>query len=124
LNISLSTFALHKPIPIITKPITIIKAFLEEALAEEQWTETDEEKKEDVYMAYEIYCEKYSLPVEKFEMLGRILKGKFGYRDTRHEINDKKIAYWKGMRLSGDYLLVKGQTPLSLLSTATTGYDR
>ena len=57
-------------------------------------------------------------------MLGRILKGKFGYKDTRHEVNDKKIAYWKGIRLSGEYVLVKGQTPLSLLPTSTTGYDR
>jgi P4 family phage/plasmid primase-like protien len=102
------------------RAVNPIKAFLEEALAEEELTEIDEEKKEDVYKAYEIYCEKYSLPVEKFEMLGRILKGKFGYKDTRHEVNGKKIAYWKGMRLSGEYVLVKGQTPLSLLPTSTT----
>ena len=62
--------------------------------------ETDEENKEDVYKAYEIYCDKYSLPSEKFEMLGRILKGKFGYGDTRHEVNGKKIPYWKGMQAS------------------------
>ena len=104
------------------RAVNPIKAFLEEALAEEELTETDEEKKEDVYKAYEMYCEKYSLPVEKFEMLGRILKGKFGYKDTRHEVNDKKIPYWKGMRLAGDYVRVKGQTPLSLLPTSTTGY--
>ena len=68
------------------------------------------------------YCDKYSLPVEKFEMLCRILKGKFGYKDTRHEVNKKKIAYWKGIRLSGEYVRIKGQTPLSLLATSTTGY--
>lgn len=102
------------------RAVNPIKAFLEEALAEDELTETDEEKKEDVYKAYEMYCEKYSLPVEKFEMLGRILKGKFGYKDTRHEVNDKKIAYWKGLRLSADYIWVKGQTPLSLLPTSTT----
>ena len=50
------------------RAVNPIKAFLEEALAEEELTETDEEKKEDVYKAYEMYCEKYSLPVEKFEM--------------------------------------------------------
>jgi putative DNA primase/helicase len=104
------------------RAVSPIKAFLEEALAEGESTETDEEKKEDVYKAYELYCEKYSLPVEKFEMLSRILKGKFGFQDKRREVNDVKIAYWKHMRLAGEYVRVKGQTPLSLLPTSTTGY--
>jgi len=103
------------------RAVNPIKAFLEEALAEEEELSDDEDRKEDVYNAYVIYCNKYSLPVEKFEMLGRVLKGKFGYKDTRHEVNKKKVAYWKRVKLSGEYVQAKGQTPLSLLPTSTTG---
>jgi len=103
------------------RAVNPIKAFLEEALAEEEELSDDEDRKEDVYNAYVIYCNKYSLPVEKFEMLGRVLKGKFGYKDTRHEVNKKKVAYWKRVKLLGEYVQAKGQTPLSLLPTSTTG---
>lgn len=105
------------------RAVNPIKTFLEEALAEEL-TEADEETKEDVYKAYQKYCDGYYLPVEKFEMLSRILKGKFGFQDKRREVNDVKIAYWKHMRLAGEYVRVKGQTPLSLLPTSTTGYGQ
>ena len=71
-----------------------------------------------------MYCDKYSLPVEKLEMLSRILKGKFGFQDKRREVKGEKIAYWKHMRLTSEYVIVKGQTPLSLLPTSTTGYGQ
>jgi len=102
------------------RAVNPIKAFLEEALAEEL-TDADEETKEDIYKAYQKYCDEYYLPVEKFEMLSRILKGRFGFLDKRRELNEVKIAYWKHMRLTGEYVRVKGQTPLSLLPTSTTG---
>jgi P4 family phage/plasmid primase-like protien len=103
------------------RAVNPIKAFLEEALVEEELTEADEENKEHIYKAYVMYCDKYSLPVEKFEMLSRVLKSKFGYKDRRQEVKGKKIAYWKCMRLSEEYVIAKGQTPLALLPTSTTG---
>jgi putative DNA primase/helicase len=45
------------------RAVSPIKAFLEEALVEEELSDDDEENKEDVYKAYEMYCDKYSLPV-------------------------------------------------------------
>ena len=72
------------------RAVNPIKAFLEEALAEEELIETNEENKEDVYKAYKIYCDKYSLSVERVGNMGRILKGKFGYKDTQHKLMAKK----------------------------------
>jgi putative DNA primase/helicase len=93
------------------RAVNPIKAFLDEALAEEdELSDADEETKEYVYKAYEMYCDKYSLPVEKLEMLSRILKGKFGFQDKRREVKGEKIAYWKHMRLTSEYV-IEGSDP-------------
>jgi putative DNA primase/helicase len=80
-----------------------IKSFLSEAVAEDS-TEADSVIKEEFYRAYSRFCQKYSLPVEKIEMFGKILKGKLGFHDGRQSTGDRK-TYWRGRRLTAEYIL-------------------
>jgi putative DNA primase/helicase len=86
-----------------------IQAFLDKAISLDS-TESDMEEKEVFYRAYNRFCIKYSLPIEKFETFGRLLKSK-NLTDGRQSSGERK-RYWKGVRLVPEYLLEMEQATI------------
>lgn len=86
-----------------------VQAFMDKAVSIDS-TESDIEEKGVFYNAYQRFCVKYSLPPEKFETFGRILKSK-ALLDGRQPGGERK-RYWKGVRLVPEYLLEMEQTTI------------
>jgi putative DNA primase/helicase len=84
------------------RSVNPVKAFLEEALAEDA-IESDWVIKETLYQAYKRFCKKYQLPVDSIESLGRNLK-KEKFEDGRESKRERK-TYWKGIKLKEEYRL-------------------
>ena len=84
-----------------------VKAFLEEAIAEDSTADAEISKK-DLYDAYDRFCKKYSLPTEKYDHFCKILKSDFGMREKRVEVGiiegkRQREIWWQGMVLTVDY---------------------
>jgi putative DNA primase/helicase len=86
-----------------------VQAFLDKAVSPDS-TESDTEEKETFYRAYNRFCIKHSLPIEKIETFGRLLKSK-NLSDGRQSSGERK-RYWKGVRLVPEYLLEMEQTTI------------
>ena len=71
-----------------------IQSFLDKAVSPDS-TESDMEEKEIFYRAYNRFCIKHSLPIEKIETFGRLLKSK-NLSDGRQSSGERK-RYWKGV---------------------------
>lgn len=71
-------------------------AVLPESLADRYIT------KLDFYNVYVKYCEKYTLPPEKYIQFCKKVKSMHTY-DGREEKNGEKISYWKGITLIPEY---------------------
>ena len=81
-----------------------IKAFLEEAIAEDSTADSQISKKE-VHDAYLVFCDKYALPPEKYDHFCKIVKNEFGIREMRVEVGKegKREMWWKGLVLTPEY---------------------
>ena len=86
-----------------------IQAFLDKTVSPDS-IESDTEEKEVFYRAYNRFCIKYSLPIEKIETFGRVLKSK-GLIDGRHTSGERK-RFWRGVRLVPEYLLEMEQSTI------------
>lgn len=88
---------------------------MEEAISEYS-TESDYVTKEEFYSAYQIYCKKYALPVEKFDNFCKVLKRRFQFddREKRPEINGKRVRVWTGILLTPEHAPRTEQTMLVL----------
>jgi P4 family phage/plasmid primase-like protien len=86
-----------------------IQSFLDKAVSIES-TESDTEEKEVFYRAYNRFCIKHTLPIEKIETFGRLLKSK-NLSDGRQSSGERK-RYWKGVRLVPEYLLEMEQATI------------
>lgn len=73
-----------------------IQSFLDEAVSLDS-IESDMEEKEIFYRAYNRFCIKHSLPIDKFETFGRLLKSK-NLSDGGQSSGERK-RYWKGVRV-------------------------
>jgi hypothetical protein len=74
-----------------------VKAFLEEAIAEDSTADTEISKKV-LHAAYLVFCDKYALPPEKYDHFCKILKNEFGIREIRVEVADgKREMWWNGL---------------------------
>jgi phage/plasmid-associated DNA primase len=84
-----------------------IKAFFEEAVAEDSKADTKISKSE-FHKAYLKYCKKYALPPEKYDYFCKILKIQFGVKETRVELKVngpvKREMWWQGITLTEDYV--------------------
>lgn len=86
-----------------------IQSFLDKAVSPDS-TESDIEEKEIFYRAYKRFCIKHSLPIEKIETFGRLLKSK-NLSDGRQSSGERK-RYWKGVKLVPEYLLEMEQATI------------
>jgi hypothetical protein len=54
--------------------------------------------------AYLVFCDKYTLPPEKYDHFCKILKNQFDIREIRVEVEDgKREMWWKGLTLTTEY---------------------
>lgn len=79
-----------------------IREFLEEATIRESGLV----RKEDLYVAYQHYCEKYEIPIaKKYDPFCKVLKNEFGLEDVMRRIKgDKMERRWTGITLTEDYI--------------------
>jgi P4 family phage/plasmid primase-like protien len=102
-----------------------IKTFIDEAVAEDS-TADYYVTKEQLFEAYTKYCQKYALPIEKYDTFCRRVKNfrfdndeRVNIRDTKRDLgevdkdgNTKKIAIWIGVVLNPEYAPKKEQQKL------------
>ena len=81
-----------------------VKAFIEEAIAEDSTADTQISKKE-VHDAYVVFCDKYTLPPEKYDHFCKILKNQFDIKEMRVEVGreGKREMWWRGLVLTPEY---------------------
>ncbi len=88
------------------RAVNPVKAFLEEAVAEDSTTDNVISKTE-FHDAYVLYCNKYALPPQKYDYFCKILKNQFKINDTRVDIkgNGKqpRERWWSGIALTEEY---------------------
>jgi putative DNA primase/helicase len=83
---------------IATNPIDVfIKAAVEEDSKEGDWT-----KKETAFLAYQRFCNNYKISKMSSTMFGKHMKKH--YEEGRTTIEGKTIRFWKGVRVSEEYL--------------------
>ena len=110
------------------RTVNPIKSFLEEAISSEDSEESSQLLdylilKEELHQAYEKYCKKYMLPVEKFLTFCSILKVKFGLPDIRKvskKDKTKKLAYWRGILLVPEFAPKKAQKTMDEIDNEDT----
>jgi P4 family phage/plasmid primase-like protien len=98
------------------RTVNPIKTFIDEAVSEYSTVETVVTKKE-LFDAYEIYCKKYTLPIEKYDTFCRRVKNfrfddddRAEIKETRRDVgekdkdgNVKKTQCWVGVVLNPEY---------------------
>jgi Poxvirus D5 protein-like len=93
-----------------------IKAFLEEAIAENS-VESDTVVKEIFYQAYLRFCNKHNLAILSKESLGRILKKRYedGRQPSGKTPSGKRETVWKGIKLKEEYNIDTRQETLDAI---------
>ncbi len=89
-----------------------VKAFLEEAIAEDSTADTQISKKA-LHDAYVVFCNKYTLPTEKYDHFCKILKKEFHIQEMRIAIGreGKREMWWKGLTLTSEYAPERARLP-------------
>lgn len=85
------------------RAVNPIKAFLEEAVAEDS-TEDEWTTKTELFQAYVKFCGKYTIAKKSIEALGRDLK-KLGKQDGKKGKGGDRKNCWLGIRLTPEYQL-------------------
>lgn len=80
-----------------------IGSFIQEAVAEES-TEKDWVSKSIFYNAYVLFCKKYKLPAKPIETLGKELKKKHQYLDSKKSSKTGRKPSWIGVKLNFEYM--------------------
>ena len=85
------------------RAVNPVKAFLEEAVAEDS-TEDESITKIEFYNAYVRFCEKYKIAKKSIEALGKDLK-RLGNQDGKKGKGNERKNCWLGVRLTPEYQL-------------------
>jgi phage/plasmid-associated DNA primase len=100
------------------RTVNPIKSFIDEAIAEDSTTDSLVTK-ENFYKAFETYCKKYTLPIQKYDTFCKhVKKADYGIYigETRKDAIDNgkkiKISYWTGIVLIPEYTPKDAQTRL------------
>jgi phage/plasmid primase, P4 family, C-terminal domain len=95
-----------------------VKSFMDEAIVEES-TADSLVTKQDFYRAYEIYCKKYTLTIDKYDTFCKRVKNVDWEKyigDIRKDevVNGEKtkVSYWQGVVLTPEYAPKDGQARL------------
>ena len=86
-----------------------IQAFLDKAVSPESLV-TDRTYKDRLYDSYKRFCKKNTLSIVNYDSFCRNIKNK-DYLDGREGTEDRKY-FWKGIRLTEEYLLEMEQSTL------------
>ena len=93
------------------RAVNPVSAFVKEAISEES-TEKDVESKAYVYGIYNLFCNKYSLPFERYQTFCKSMLNELDLKDARPLLDGERVQCWKGILLKPEYAQKTEQTRL------------
>jgi putative DNA primase/helicase len=100
------------------RSVNPVSVFCEEAIAENSVLD-DYVPKIQFHEAYQTYCKKYSLPIEKYDNFCKIVKNRIDLETTKKkDLKGNRVNCWKGIKLTSEYAPKTEQTTLLDLEEA------